>query len=96
LTGETGDNTTRPAWAKDGSFLVFRQLKQYVPEFNKFTVDNPIEGSSELTGARLIGRWKSVSALIRWRRRAQLMQTSIRGRPWISRRSTMISLLRWT
>lgn len=35
LVGETGDSVTRPAWAKDGSFLVFRQLKQLVPEFNK-------------------------------------------------------------
>jgi deferrochelatase/peroxidase EfeB len=25
-------------------------------------VDNPTEGSSELTGARMIGRWKSVSS----------------------------------
>ncbi|KAF7348508.1 DyP-type peroxidase [Mycena venus] len=43
LVGETGDTvTTRPAWAKDGSFLVFRQLQQLVPEFNKFLTDNPI------------------------------------------------------
>jgi deferrochelatase/peroxidase EfeB len=60
LTGEAGDTMTRPAWAKDGSFLVFRQLKQLVPEFNKTLVDNPINGSPELTGARIIGRWKSV------------------------------------
>ncbi|KAF7335654.1 DyP-type peroxidase [Mycena venus] len=66
LVGETGDNVTRPEWAKDGSFLVFRQLKQLVPEFNKFLADNPInepgltpEQGSELLGARMIGRWKS-------------------------------------
>ena len=27
IVGETGDTTARPAWAKDGSFLAFRQLK---------------------------------------------------------------------
>ncbi|KAJ6537953.1 DyP-type peroxidase [Mycena capillaripes] len=66
LVGETGDDVSRPEWAKDGSFLVFRQLKQLVPEFNKFLTDNPIdepgltpEQGSELLGARMIGRWKS-------------------------------------
>ncbi|KAF8139337.1 DyP-type peroxidase [Mycena galopus ATCC 62051] len=66
LVGETGDDVPRPDWAKDGSFLVFRQLKQLVPEFNKFLADNPInepgltpEQGSELLGARMVGRWKS-------------------------------------
>lgn len=59
LTGETGDSVTRPSWAKDGSFLAFRQLKQLVPEFNSFLTANPVNGSSDLTGARMIGRWKS-------------------------------------
>ncbi|KAJ7098345.1 fungal peroxidase [Mycena epipterygia] len=66
LVGETGDSVTRPAWAKDGSFLVFRQLKQLVPEFNKFLTDNPIiedgltvQQGSDLLGARMVGRWKS-------------------------------------
>ncbi|KAJ7113133.1 fungal peroxidase [Mycena epipterygia] len=67
LVGETGDSvTTRPAWAKDGSFLAFRQLKQLVPEFNKFLTDNPIRAptltsqqGSDLLGARMVGRWKS-------------------------------------
>jgi deferrochelatase/peroxidase EfeB len=33
LLGEKGDSLIdqRPAWAKDGSFLAFRQLKQLVP-----------------------------------------------------------------
>jgi deferrochelatase/peroxidase EfeB len=68
LVGETGDSVARPAWAKDGSFLVFRQLKQLVPEFNKFLTDNPIrepgltaQQGSDLLGARMVGRWKSVS-----------------------------------
>ncbi|KAJ7113170.1 fungal peroxidase [Mycena epipterygia] len=68
LVGETGDSllTSRPAWAKDGSFLAFRQLKQLVPEFNKFLTDNPIRApaltaqeGSDLLGARMVGRWKS-------------------------------------
>ncbi|KAJ7098358.1 hypothetical protein C8R44DRAFT_748201 [Mycena epipterygia] len=65
LLGEDGDGT-RPAWAKDGSFLAFRQLKQLVPEFNKFLTDNPInepgltpQQGSDLLGARMVGRWKS-------------------------------------
>jgi hypothetical protein len=67
LLGETGDSATRPAWAKDGSFLVFRQLKQLVPEFDKFLTDNAIvqdgltpQQGSDLLGARMVGRWKSV------------------------------------
>ncbi|KAG9034819.1 hypothetical protein FRB95_012512 [Tulasnella sp. JGI-2019a] len=68
LTGETGDslNSTRPTWAKDGSFLAFRQLKQLVPEFNTFLLQSApsISGmttqqSADLVGARMIGRWKS-------------------------------------
>ncbi|KAJ7826287.1 fungal peroxidase [Mycena olivaceomarginata] len=66
LLNETGDAVTRPAWAKDGSFLVFRQLQQLVPEFNKFLTDNPIvedgltsQQGSDLLGARMVGRWKS-------------------------------------
>ncbi|KAF8518409.1 fungal peroxidase [Hysterangium stoloniferum] len=67
LLNETSDPVaTRPAWAKDGSFLAFRQLAQFVPEFDKFLVDNPIvesgltaEQGSALLGARMVGRWKS-------------------------------------
>ncbi|KIJ50747.1 hypothetical protein M422DRAFT_27288 [Sphaerobolus stellatus SS14] len=67
LVGEDTDPvSTRPSWAKDGSFLAFRQLAQKVPEFNKFLADNPIvedgltpaQGSA-LLGARMVGRWKS-------------------------------------
>jgi len=70
LLGESGDappaNRPRPAWAKDSSFLVFRKLKQFVPEFNDFLNKNPIPDpgltpaqGSELLGARIVGRWKS-------------------------------------
>ncbi|KAF7359690.1 DyP-type peroxidase [Mycena venus] len=47
LVGEDGDFGTRPDWAKGGSFLVFRQLKQLVPEVRTSF------------GARMVGRWKS-------------------------------------
>ncbi|KAJ7904803.1 dye-decolorizing peroxidase precursor [Mycena leptocephala] len=70
LLGEDSDpvpnSPVRQSWAKDGSFLVFRQLQQLVPEFNKFLTDNPLdvdeltpEQGSELLGARMVGRWKS-------------------------------------
>ena len=67
LVGEPGDTLTRPAWAKDGAFMAFRQLKQLVPEWNKFIAASApaVPGltpaqSADLLGARLIGRWKSV------------------------------------
>lgn len=70
LAGRDGDTinavTPRPAWALDGSFLVFRYLFQLVPEFNTFIKQNAIvlpgmteEEGSEFFGARLVGRWKS-------------------------------------
>lgn len=68
LLGESGDLVSRPSWAKDGSFLAFRQLQQRVPEFNAFLVDNALSNpnltadqNAELLGARMMGRWKSVS-----------------------------------
>jgi deferrochelatase/peroxidase EfeB len=70
LLGETGDTlaTSRPTWAKDGSFLAFRQLQQKVPEFDNFLTTNALnvpgltpEENAELLGARMVGRWKSVS-----------------------------------
>ncbi|KAG8690103.1 hypothetical protein FRC09_012136 [Ceratobasidium sp. 395] len=57
---------TRPPWAVEGSFLVFRQLSQLVPEFHNFLDKNPVVSpgldpqlGSELMGACLVGRWKS-------------------------------------
>jgi len=73
LLGEDSDPNaaSRPSWAKDGTFLAFRQLAQNVPEFNKFLTDNPIiedgltpEQGSELLGARMVGRWKSVCQIL--------------------------------
>ncbi|KAK1236407.1 dye-decolorizing heme-containing peroxidase [Marasmius sp. AFHP31] len=66
LLGEKGDSTQRPAWAKDGSFLAFRQLRQLVPEFSQFVTENAlkvpglsVQENTDLFGARMVGRWKS-------------------------------------
>ncbi len=68
LTGYSG---AEPDWTADGSFLVFRYLRQQVPEFDSFLKANalktdpetggelPVDQGSELLGARLVGRWKS-------------------------------------
>lgn len=70
LHGNDQDNMTRPMWMKDSSFLVFRQLKQMVPEFHKFASDNaasipgmPKEQAAALTAARMVGRWPSVRGI---------------------------------
>ena len=58
LIGEQGDGVAgRPAWAKDSSFLVFRKLKQFVPEFNHFLSQNPIKdpGLTPAQGSELLG-----------------------------------------
>ncbi|OOF89813.1 hypothetical protein ASPCADRAFT_60793, partial [Aspergillus carbonarius ITEM 5010] len=71
--GHEGDPNKKrgPAWAKEGSFLVFRQLDQKVPEFNTFLKEAApsIPGSNysgedgpEKLGAHLMGRWKSGAA----------------------------------
>jgi len=71
LGGDT-DRTDRPPWTKDGSFLAFRKLRQFVPEFNDFVAKNPIKDQglspqegSDLLGARLVGRWKSGAPVVR-------------------------------
>lgn len=33
FVGHEGDESKTPAWAKDGSFMVFRIYEQLVPEF---------------------------------------------------------------
>ncbi|KAL0575541.1 dye-decolorizing heme-containing peroxidase [Marasmius crinis-equi] len=66
LLGEEGDNITRPTWAKDGSFLCWRQLQQLVPEYHQYLDQNApdVSGLSRdesvhLFGSRMMGRWKS-------------------------------------
>jgi Dyp-type peroxidase family len=57
-----------PAWAKDGSYLVYRRLHQDVGAFHRFLHDvaeaNQIEdrenaSAPRLVGAKLVGRWPS-------------------------------------
>ena len=70
LVGEPGDSevSSRPDWAKGGSFLAFRELQQLVPEFDTFLEEKAVDvpgltrqESVDLLGARMFGRWKSVS-----------------------------------
>ncbi|KAK1217320.1 dye-decolorizing heme-containing peroxidase [Marasmius sp. AFHP31] len=66
LLGEEGDNVPRPAWAKSGSFLCWRQLEQLVPEFHGYlnSTAPDVKGLNRdeaihLYGSRMNGRWKS-------------------------------------
>jgi Dyp-type peroxidase family len=48
-------------WAKDSSFMVFRKLRQNVPEFDKYCEAKGPEYymTADALGARMFGRWKS-------------------------------------
>ncbi|KAL0576470.1 dye-decolorizing heme-containing peroxidase [Marasmius crinis-equi] len=66
LLGEEGDSTPRPTWAKDGSFLAWRQLQQLVPEYHQYLEETApdMAGMSRdeavhLFGSRMMGRWRS-------------------------------------
>ncbi|KAG8854897.1 hypothetical protein FRB96_007297 [Tulasnella sp. 330] len=70
LIGHNGEPnpeaSSRAPWTKNSSMMVFRQLKQFVPEFNTFLKKNPTkleklteEQAIALTGAKLFGRFKS-------------------------------------
>ncbi|OQD90969.1 hypothetical protein PENANT_c001G08653 [Penicillium antarcticum] len=67
LCGHEGDKQKQPAWVKDGSFLVFRDLQQLVPEFDNFMEENahlaPFAQDhpkpAEKLAAHLMGRWKN-------------------------------------
>ncbi|KAJ5111226.1 hypothetical protein N7532_001761 [Penicillium argentinense] len=66
IIGHDGDmnnepKSQHPPWAKDGSYLVIRKLKQYVPEFNRYleTEAPKLNFTEDQLGARLVGRWKS-------------------------------------
>jgi Dyp-type peroxidase family len=50
-----------PVWTKNGSYLVFRRLRQDVPAFNKSIHDlsKTLGWTEALTGAKLVGRYKS-------------------------------------
>jgi Dyp-type peroxidase family len=55
------DSASGPAWTLDGSYLVFRRLKQDVAGFadNVATLAKKLGWSTDLTGAKLVGRYKS-------------------------------------
>ena len=66
------DKDKRPAWAKDGSFMVTRKLNNLVPEFDEFLLlhgprifpdISPNDAALKL-GSRLFGRWKNGTALV--------------------------------
>jgi len=48
-------------WMKNGAFMVFRRLKQLVPEFDNYLTSQAqtLGTDSVLLGGRLVGRWKS-------------------------------------
>ncbi|KAJ5970241.1 Dyp-type peroxidase [Penicillium vulpinum] len=67
VCGHEGDPMGQPAWVKDGSFLVFRDLQQLVPEFDEFMEENARHAPftqdhprpAEKLAAYLMGRWKN-------------------------------------
>jgi Dyp-type peroxidase family len=54
------------AWMNNGTFMVFRRLRQFVPEFDKFVDDqaSALQTDPSLIGARMVGRWKSGAPLL--------------------------------
>ena len=62
-----GSRQKLPAWAKNGSFLVFRRLEQDVLGFRAFVQSQSVKlGISEdLFAAKLVGRYKSGAPLAR-------------------------------
>ena len=48
-------------WMKNGTLMVFRRLKQLVPEFDAFVTQQAkkLDMDPDLLGARMVGRWKS-------------------------------------
>ncbi len=63
--GYPGGPAPKLPWMKTGSFMVFRRLKQLVPEFDRFLLDQAavLKMDPVLLGARVVGRWKSGAPL---------------------------------
>ena len=59
--------TAGPRWATNGSFLVFRRLRQDVFAFDEFLRDTAgkQQMAPEALGARLVGRWPSGAPVVR-------------------------------
>jgi Dyp-type peroxidase family len=53
-------------WARNGSYMVFRRLKQYVPEFRRFVRDEATRFgiSADLLASRMVGRWPSGAPMV--------------------------------
>lgn len=67
-TEPTGDFAVdAPIWAKDGSFLVVRRLRQEVAFFHEFLKiqSQTLQMSAEKLGAKLVGRWASGAPVMR-------------------------------
>ena len=64
--GYGGAATPKLPWMKNGSFMVFRRLKQLVPEFDQYllTQAQALGMDPVLLGARLVGRWKSRAPVV--------------------------------
>ena len=65
------DNPAAPStgglpWMNNGTFMVFRYLKQLVPEFNTFVsaAAGSLSMDPLLLGGRMVGRWKSGAPLV--------------------------------
>jgi len=63
-----------PSWAVNGSFLVFRRLRQKVHTFHQFLRDTgtsfgfptpPGSSAARLVGSRMVGRWPSGAPVLR-------------------------------
>jgi hypothetical protein len=59
------DSIQRPAFTKNGTFMVFRKLEQDVCGFEKYVEDRRGSDSSELFAAKMVGRFKSVCFQVR-------------------------------
>jgi Dyp-type peroxidase family len=56
-----------PEWARDGSYLVFRRLKQDVAAYRAFLTDQAadVRGGEAHLAAMLMGRWRNGAPIIR-------------------------------
>jgi Dyp-type peroxidase family len=61
-----------PGWTRDGSYLVWRRLRQDVPGFRAFVAATATEQgqSTDLIGAKLVGRYASGAPLERTKEQA--------------------------
>ncbi len=75
ITAEEKSDPSRHDFARNGSFLVVRQLQQHVSSFDAFCQAKAAElkadgrgpegVSAEWIGAKMVGRWKDGSSLVR-------------------------------